>query len=484
MSRIVKPILSGGFPGATLDRMRFLPLLALACSVTVAAQTPDWARVNEEALRHFQALVRIDSTDPPGNETRVVDYLKKVLDAEGIPNIVVAKDPARANLIARLKGNGTKKPLLIMSHSDTVRVDASKWTFPPFSATLDGGYLYGRGALDDKSNLFAALTTMVQLKRSGMTLDRDVIFVSEAGEEASTGPGIQFLVQEHWNEIEAEICLAEGGGVRRIGGQVRYGLAQTTEKQPRSMRLVAHGPSGHGSRPLRTNAVLRLARAVEKVSMWDPPMRFNDTTRYYFEKLAGISDPADAARYKALFDPQRAAAVREYLAENDPGTYSMLHTSISPNMFQAGYQVNVIPSEAQATLDVRALPDEDMPAFIGLMKKVINDPTIEIVPQTANQRPGAAPSRIDTDGFKAIEAAYRSVYNAPTLPLMATGATDMAFLRGKGVQCYGIGPMVDLEDAAKGYGAHSDQERILVEAAYKHLRFMWEVVTSLAASKK
>src|ERR1700722_9715936 len=139
--------------------MRSLLAFSLFCVLPVAAQTPDWPKVNEEAMRHFQALIRIDTTDPPGNETRVVDYLKKVLDAEGIPNIVVAKDPARANMIARLKGNGTKRPLLIMAHSDTVRVDAAKWTFPPFSATRDGGYVYGRGSLDDKSDLFAALTT-------------------------------------------------------------------------------------------------------------------------------------------------------------------------------------------------------------------------------------------------------------------------------------------------------------------------------------
>ncbi len=172
--------------------------LSLLTLLPVFAQTPDWSKVNEEAMRHFQALVRIDTTDPPGNETRVVDYVKKVLEGEGIPVIVAAKDPARANLIARLKGNGSKRPLLIMGHSDTVRVDPSKWTFPPFSATRQGGYVYGRGTLDDKSDLLAAMMTMLLLKRSHVPLDRDVIFVSEAGEEASTGPGIEYLVNERW----------------------------------------------------------------------------------------------------------------------------------------------------------------------------------------------------------------------------------------------------------------------------------------------
>src|SRR5579863_6104415 len=217
--------------------MRRLPLFVLSALAALAlsadAQTPDWSKINDEALRHFQGLVRIDSTDPPGNETRVAEYVKKVLEAEGIPVTLAAKDPARANLIARLKGNGTKRPLLIMGHSDTVRVDASKWTFPPFSATRQGGYVYGRGTMDDKSDLSAALMTMLLLKRSKTPLDRDVIFVSEAGEEAATGPGIEYLVNEHWKDIEAEICLAESGGVRRRNGHSFFDNTATTEKQPK-----------------------------------------------------------------------------------------------------------------------------------------------------------------------------------------------------------------------------------------------------------
>ncbi len=456
---------------------RLIPLLLV---LPVLAQTPDWSKVNEETFRHYQALIQMDTTDPPGNETQAVEYVRRVLEAEGIPVMVVAQDPKRANLIARLKGNGSKRPLLIMGHTDTVKVDPAKWTFPPFSAARQGGYIYGRGTLDDKDNLTASMMTMLLLKRANVALDRDVIFVAEAGEEAATGPGIEFLVNEHWNDIAAEICLAEGGNVLRRSGQVRYSLIQTAEKLPQGARLVAKGPAGHGSRPLRNSAILHLSRAVEKIAMWDPPMRFNDTTRYYFEKLAVVSSPEDAARYKGLFDPAKAPAIREYLAEHEPGNYSMLHTSISPNILKAGYQINVIPSDAEATLDVRALPDEDMPAFFEKMRQVINDPSVEVVPEARNKRPGAAPSRIDGEAFRAIEAANRSIYGALTMPQMSTGATDMAFLRGKGMQCYGIGPMVDEEDAPKGFGSHSDQERILEEALYKFVQFNWQVVNTLA----
>jgi len=464
--------------------MRSLFVFALlAVALTANAQAPDWSKINDEAMRYFQALVQIDSSDPPGNETRVAEYVKKTLEAGGIPVMMVAKEPARANIIARLKGNGSKRPLLIMGHSDVVRVDPAKWTFPPFSATREGGYVYGRGTLDDKSDLLAAMMTMLLLKRQNTPLDRDVIFVSEVGEEASTGPGIEYLVNEHWSDIDAEFCLAEAGGVRLKNGQARYALVETTEKQPRAARLIAKGPAGHGSRPLRTNAVVHLAKAVETIAAWDPPMRFNDTTRYYFEKMATVSSPEEAARFKGLFDAAKAPAVREYLAEHDPISYSMLHTSISPNIIKGGYQVNVIPSEAEATLDIRALPDENIAAFYDAMRKVINDPSIELVPETMNQRPGAAPSKLDSEAYRAVEAAYKSVHNAITIPEMQTGATDMAFLRAKGVQCYGVGAMVDDEDAPKGYGPHSDQERILEQAVYKHVQFFWQAVNSIAGAR-
>ena len=457
----------------------------LACLVSTLAahaqSTPDWPKVNTETLKHYQSVIRMDTTS--GKETQVAEYVKRVLDAEGIPAVIYEKEPGRGNLIARLKGNGSKRPLLIMGHSDTVKIDPAKWSHPAFSADLADGYVYGRGTLDDKDNLTASLMTMILLKRSGIQLDRDVIFVSESGEEGQSSVGAGYLVAEHWPEIEAEICLAEGGSVIRRGGEVKYALIQTTEKIPRGAQLVAHGVAGHGSRPLRTNAILHLSRAVEKIAMWDPPMRFSDTTRYYFEKLANLSAPEEAARYKALFDPAKSAAAREYLAEHEPGHYSMLHTSISPNMITGGYQTNVIPSEARATLDVRALPDEDMPKFYELMRKVIDDPAVEVVPTNRISRDTAAPSRIDSEAWRVIEAANQKIYRTPTLPQMSTGATDMAYLRAKGVQCYGIGPMVDEEDGAKGFGAHSDQERLLEDALYKFVQFNWEVVTALAAHK-
>jgi len=460
----------------------FVSLMVL--SGMASGQNVDWPKVNQELLRHYQALIRIDTTDPPGNETRAADYIRKILEAEGIPVIIAAKDPARANLIARLKGNGSKRPILLMGHTDTVQVDASKWKFPPFSATRADGYVYGRGTLDNKWQVAAGMMTMLLLKRGRVALDRDVIFAAEAGEEAATQPGIEHLVAEHWKDIDAEACLAESGSVVRTNGRDRYALVQTGEKRPNAARMVAHGPSGHGSRPMRSSAVLHLSQAIEKVALWDPPMRLNDTTRTYFEKLASLGTPEEAQRYNGLFDPAKAAGSREYLAEHEPGKYSMLHTSISPDIISGGFQINVVPSQAEAMLDIRSLPDEDMPAFYEMVRKVINDPAVEIIPENKNGRPGAAPSPIDSEVYHAIEAANKNIYQVPTIPTMSTGATDMAFLRAKGMACYGVGPPIDDEDAAKGFAAHSDQERMREDALYNFMQFQWDVLTSIAMSKR
>jgi acetylornithine deacetylase/succinyl-diaminopimelate desuccinylase-like protein len=371
-----------------------------------------------------------------------------------------------------------------MGHTDTVNVDPKKWKHGgPFSAHREGGWVYGRGTVDDKDNVAAALMTMLLLKRQQVALDRDVIFLAEAGEEGAVQLGIQFMVENHFAEIDAEFCLAEGGGVVRTGGQVQYASVQTTEKIPNRVRLVARGVAGHGSVPLRSNAIVRLAKAVAKIADWQTPMRLNETTRAFFERLASISPPEEAARYRAVLRGDEDGRAQEHFAEHAPRLHSTLRTSISPNIMQGGYRVNVIPSEAEATLDIRALPDEDMARFLEQLRNLIDDPAIEIERAGGHSRPGAPPSRLRTEAFEVIEAAVRRHYGVITIPTMGTGATDMAFLRARGIECYGIGPMIDSEDGPKGFGAHSDQERILEEALFKFVRFNYDAVVSLAAKR-
>src|SRR5687768_18199346 len=231
-----------------------LLLLALASRpVAQAPAEPDWPAVQDETMRHFQTLVRMDTSDPPGGEKPAADYLRTVLERKGIPVETFALEAHRPNVVARLKGSGRKRPLLIMAHTDVVNVDAKKWTHPPFGAVRDGGYVYGRGTVDDKDNVVAALMVMLMLKRQNVALDRDVIFLMEAGEEGSSSLGIQFMANEHFNVIDSEFCYAEGGSVTRVGGAVKYASVQTVEKIPRAISVTSRGVAGHGSVPLENN---------------------------------------------------------------------------------------------------------------------------------------------------------------------------------------------------------------------------------------
>ena len=387
--------------------------------------------------------------------------------------------------MARIKGTGKQRPLLIMGHSDTVNVDPKKWTHPPFGAVRDGGYVYGRGTVDDKDNVVSSLMVMLMLKRLNVALDRDVIFLMEAGEEGSSSLGIQFMANEHFDAIDAEFCYAEGGSVTRVGGTVKYASVQTVEKIPRAISVTSRGVAGHGSVPLENNALAHLGEAVGKIAMWTPPMRLNETTAAYFKRLATVSSPEEAERYRALLspDPKISGPADAYMRKNEPRHWSMLRTSLSPTIIGGGYRTNVIPSEGTATIDTRLAPDEDATKFLEMVKQVVNDPQVEVSYGARDTRPPTPPMRLDSDAFKAIESNITKHYKAVTLPTMSTGATDMAFLRRKGMQCYGIGPATDIEDGPKGYGAHSDQERILESELFRFVRFNWDAVVDLARAK-
>jgi acetylornithine deacetylase/succinyl-diaminopimelate desuccinylase-like protein len=460
-------------------------LLLLAClTLNASGQIPtiDWAKEKPEILKHFRELVQIN-TAPPGNETKAVEYLKKLIEAEGIPTQTFAKNPDRANLVARIKGNGSKKPLLILAHTDVVGVQMEKWPLDPFAAIIKDGYIWGRGTRDDKPNLAANLQVFLLLKRTNVKLDRDVIFLAEAAEEAdTTGVGINFMVGEHMREIEAEFAITEGGGGLAEGNSVKIINIGTAEKVPARVRLVATGSSGHGSVPRLDNALIHLGGAVERVGRWETPMRLNDTTRTYFEKLATISTPEKAKLYNALLSGGAASEAAQHdLAANDPRTYSMLRTSVVPTRLKAGVGDNVIPSEAEATLDIRALPDEDIQKFYIEMGKIIGDPEVKIVPLPAT-RPHSPASHLNTDMYKILEAISHKQYPGSTvLPTMSTGASDMAQLRNKGIDSYGIGPVSTVGEA--NYGAHSDVERLLESSLYQFVEFTWNAVTAAAVHK-
>ncbi len=455
-----------------------------AVAWTAAPQPPapsDFAAIRDEAANTLSQLVRIDTSNPPGQETKAADYLKAILDREGIPSKIVEAQPGRGNLIARLKGSGRKRPLLLMGHTDVVGVERDKWTVDPFAGTVKDGYVYGRGASDDKGMTTACFEAFLQLHRQKVPLDRDVIFLAEADEEAGGRAGIDFLVKEHWDNIAAEFALNEGGWIYEKDGRAQYVGVATTEKVPRGMVVRATGTSGHGSMPRLDNAVTHLAIAIGKIGSWQPPMRMNETTRTFFDRLAAISPPDEARLYRDLADPAKTDAAQETLRSANIMYNSMLRTSIVPTMIKGGFRSNVIPGDAEATLDVRALPDEDIPALIETLRRLVDDPAVTIERTSSGGRPAPPPSGLQSDMFRAIEDAQKKVFpGITTLPLMLTGATDSAQLRVKGVQAYGLGSVVG--DRERG-AIHGNDERLSVEGLGKFVELIYTAAIEVAGAK-
>ncbi len=458
-------------------------VFAVSSAVAEPDHLVDWDQAGAEAVGHLVELIQIDTSNPPGNETKAVEYLRGVLELEDIDSQIYAIDPDRANLVARIKGNGSKRPILMMGHADVVGVQPEKWYADPFSGLRQDGFIYGRGTLDDKDNLTAALMVIKLLKRYDVKLDRDVIFLAESGEEGTPDVGINFMVEKHFDAIDAEYCLAEGGQNVIVDDQVKTVGIETTEKMPRRVTLVARGTPGHGSKPTLENAVVILAQAVAKAAAWETEVRFNETTRTYFERMAEISDPDDAFRYSNVENPEESDEIQRHFLETFPYHYSISRTSVVPTVMDAGFRKNVIPSEASAILDIRMLPDENVEEFYAKLAAVIDDPRIEIVPESI-YRPAAPPSEIDNEMFQTLERVAREMYpQATVLPIMQTGATDMAQVRAKGLQAYGIGPARSIEEINSGFGAHGDNERISEEAFIELVKYMWNVVIEIAASE-
>jgi acetylornithine deacetylase/succinyl-diaminopimelate desuccinylase-like protein len=460
-------------------------VLVLAAPATNAQQSflVDWSESGEEAIEHLVDLVQINTTNPPGNETRVVEYLEQALAAEGIQSETFALEEDRANLVARIKGNGSKRPILIMGHTDVVGVQADKWYADPFSGKREGGFVYGRGTLDDKDNVAAGLIVMKLLKRFDVELDRDVIFLAEAGEEGTPEVGINFMVEQHLDVISAEFVLAEGGESVIEDGSVKTVGIETTEKMPRRVTLVARGRPGHGSVPVIDNAVAIFANAIGKAAAWQTEVRLNDTTRTYFQRLAEISVPEDAYRYLNVENEALGDEIQLHFLENFPYHYSISRTSVVPTVIDAGFRRNVVPSEARAILDIRMLPDENVEDFYAQLAEVINDPRVEIVPEKI-YRPAAPPSKVDNEMFRTLEDVAKRLFpEATVLPIMQTGATDMAQVRAAGMQAYGVEAAMTVEEYNSGFGAHGDNERISEEAYVDFVEYMWNVIIEMAATR-
>jgi acetylornithine deacetylase/succinyl-diaminopimelate desuccinylase-like protein len=454
--------------------------LAIALLVAIAAAAAIDGDLSDLTRQHLAHLIRLDTTNPPGNETRVASYLKGVCDSHGIENEMLGPEAARLNFVARIRGSGKLRPLLLMAHSDVVPADRSQWTVDPFSAEIRDGFLYGRGAQDDKSLVAAELAVLVELKRRGVKLDRDVILLSEADEEAGS-TGIQWLIANAWDKISAEFALNEGGFAISTASGQRIFEIQTTEKIPTRILLVATGTAGHGSLPREDNPVVHLARAILRLAEADQPVRLNTTTRRYLHELSKLADYRWLEPFlPKLENPRTATAAANQIRARDAELDAMLRTTISPTMLSAGAKINVIPNTAEAQIDVRRLPNETHAEILARMRHISNDPAVEVRPAAGQEMPATEPSGTTTVLYRAMQELFsKSAPGALVIPYMVRGATDGSFLRQKGMDVYGV-PVFLRED--KESRAHGNDERISPESLGAGAHMLMDMVLAVAAA--
>ncbi len=453
----------------------FALLLFVGCA---DAQGP--STLTQRAQHYLVELVRINTSNPPGNETRAAEYLKQAATANGIAAELVGDKAARLNFIARLPATrrGTEKPLLLMAHSDVVPADPSQWTVPAFSAETRDGYIYGRGTQDDKSLLAAELAVLVELKLRNVPLRRDIVLLSEADEEAGS-IGMSWLVQNAWEKIDAEFALNEGGDAFDTQGGVRVFQIQTSEKIPTRIVLTARGTAGHGSLPRPDNAVVHLARALTRLVDFAEPVELNATTRQYLNDIAKLHDYQWLQpMLPRLESKATAAAAANEIGARDAELNAMLRTSVSPTMLQAGMKVNVIPNQAVAHVDVRRLPNETRQEVEARFRAVINDPEVTVAPEGGQDMPATEPSSMSTLLYMTLEKVFKqSRANALVVPFMSRGATDGSFLRQKGMAVYGV-PIFVRDGESR---AHGNDERISAENLAQGTEQLYKIVTSIAA---
>jgi acetylornithine deacetylase/succinyl-diaminopimelate desuccinylase-like protein len=474
------------------SRIPALILVLIGCSLFVSphsaqsspAASSSLSQIGIEAVGWLQGLIRIDTTNPPGNELVAAKYIAAILQKEGIPSEIFESTPGRGFLVARLSSNAVPDPsraLLLMAHLDVVGVDKSKWTVDPFAGVIQGNYLYGRGAIDDKGMLAANLAVFIELKRSGARLDRDVIFLAEGDEEAYGTNGMLFAVDKHWDKIAAGFAINEGGGVFTKNGKTQYVGIQVSEKVPANVDVIAKGTSGHASMPRKDDSVTHLAAAIDKIGNYEAPVQFNSVTRAYFQAIAPLQDEDIAKWMRSLDTEDRGEHAARVISNANLAWNAMLRDTVAPTMLRAGIRPNVIPSEARGVVNVRLLPGDQLQPFLAQLQKVINDPTIQLEPELPLSE--TAPSSSLTSDFynTIIHAAGRTFPGAPVVPMMSAYFTDSTQLRLRSVQAYGLLPFPLSDDDLSRF--HADNERIPLDSFQKGIEFLYAIVSDFSVTK-
>ncbi|HUL14418.1 MAG TPA: M20/M25/M40 family metallo-hydrolase [Terriglobales bacterium] len=440
--------------------------------------------VATEAAGWLAGLIKINTTNPPGNEDAAAKYVAGVLQKEGIPTEILPVMPGRSAVVGRLQSSVVANPsraLLLVAHMDVVGVDRSKWTVDPFGAVEKNGYLYGRGSLDDKGMLAANMAVMVALKRAGVRLNRDVIFLATDDEEQGGDASIRTLIAKYWEKFAAGFSLNEGGTVFLKDGKVQYVGVQASEKVAMNVAVIAEGISGHASIPTNDNAVVHLAAAIEKIGNYSAPVHYTTIVQRYFEALAPL-EPDDVAKWiRSMDSSDRGEHAARVISDANPMWNAMIRDTIVPTMLSAGVRANVIPGEARANLNVRLLPGDTITTLLADLTKLVNDPKVrfELQPDAGLAAP---PSSLDSELYATITKATAEEFNgAPVLPIQSAWATDSAQLRLHNVEAYGLWPFPLTDDDL--VRVHGNDERIPLASFTKGVDYLARIVGEFAVAK-
>jgi acetylornithine deacetylase/succinyl-diaminopimelate desuccinylase-like protein len=434
------------------------------------------------AVSWMQEYLRVDTTNPPGNEMRAVSFFKKILDQEGIENRAFEYTPGRGDLWARIPHTtaDAKRPVILLNHMDVVTSDASHWKVPPFSGELKDGYLWGRGAQDMKDEGLAQLVVMVMLKREQLPLDRDVIFLAVSDEEADNTGTDWFIKNQRDLLGNAEFLINEGGENLLENGKIKYVGVDVGEKTTFWLHVAAHGRPGHGSRPNSDSAPNRLVRALDRILAYRTPLRVLPVVDEFLRDMAPYEPPERAAHYrnirKAIEDKRFQDEV-----ERDESLNFLLRDTISLTMMGGSEQTNVIPPEAWANLDVRILPGGDPKKLLEDIRKVVNDPNVTVEPLNAEFRV-ANYSPTDNALFAAIwQVSGKYFPGTPVVPHITSGYTENQRYRPLGINSYGFNPYTATEEESNT--EHGNDERIRVEEVRRGPKILFDVVVAVARGR-
>ena len=445
---------------------------------------PDPVTIAREARGWLADLIKINTSNPPGNEQLAAMYVSGLLQKEGIKAEILDLGPGRSAVVARLRSSVVPDPskaLLLVAHLDVVPVEKARWTVDPFSGVVKDGYMYGRGAIDDKGMLAANLAVFIHLKRTNAHLNRDVIFLATADEEGGGDASIRMLIAKYWDKFAAGFAINEGGNFFMKNGKVQYIGVQASEKVAVNVAVIARGTSGHASQPTKDNPVIHLSAAVAKIGTYTAPVHFTAIVRRYFEGIAPLEDDEIGKWIRSMDTPDRGEHAQRVVSDASPLWNSMLRDTIAPTILSAGVANNVIPAEARANLNVRLLPGDSISTLMNDLNKLVNDPAVRLEVQP-NAGLAAPPSSLESDLYNLIcRVASREFGDAPALPFQSTWLTDSAQLRLHNVQAYGLVPFpLSNEDLKR---MHGDDERIPLASFDKGVDVLTKIVTEFAVTR-